>query len=48
MKDFLIILTLFLGIILIGKGINNIPGCLTPSDTITDQQIEEWMPFAQN
>jgi len=48
MKDFLIVLTLFLGIILVGKGINSIPGCPIPNDTITDQQIEEWMPFAKN
>jgi len=48
MKDFLIVLALFLAIILIGKGINSIPGCPIPNDTITDQQIEEWMPFAKN
>jgi len=48
MKDCLIVLALFLGIILVGKGINSIPGCPIQNDTITDQQIEEWMPFAKN
>jgi len=48
MKDFFIVLLLFLGIILVGKQINSTPGCSTYNDTITDQQIEEWMPFAQN
>jgi len=48
MKDFLIVLALFLGIILIGKGINSIPGCPIPEFTMTDEQIEEWMPFAKN
>jgi hypothetical protein len=48
MKDFLIVLALFLGIILIGKGINSIPGCPIPESTMTDEQIEEWMPFAKN
>ena len=48
MKDLLIVLSLFLFIILVGKGINSIPGCPIPISTITDEQIEEWQPFSQN
>jgi len=47
-KDFLIVLALFLGIILLGKSIQNIPNCSSTNDPITDEQIEEWTPFVQH
>lgn len=48
MKDFLIVLAIFLFIIMIGKGIKAIPGCHIPESTMTDEQLEEWLPFAKN
>ena len=48
MKDFLIVLAIFLFIIMIGKGIKSFEGCAVPKSTMTDEQLEEWLPFAKN